>query len=79
MIIDTKVLSRSVVKEEVEYTLKVSQQEAEELEKAVSLINSYKVLFVPPTSLLSDWHNIEFRVDTEKCLVYALVSQGMTG
>jgi len=79
MIIDTKVLSRSVVKEEVEYTLKVSQQEAEELDKAVSLLNSYKVIFIPPASLLPDWHNIEFRVDTEKCLVYAVVSQGMTG
>ena len=78
-ILKTKYISRSAVKEEIEYTIEVTPEEAEELEKAIKLIENLKEKILPSSITLSEWHSIDIKVDRAFNLVCTSIRHGMIG
>lgn len=81
-LIKTLYISREEVKEEIEHTFEVTEQEREDLLRAISIINTYKQHVLPQSILMSDWHSLDFVVDPERAeglTVRVLVKHGMAG
>ena len=78
-LVETRYISREVVKEEIEHTFEASASEIAELQRALSIIESYKSQVLPTSVTLSDWHSIEIIVDSDGTTVKALVKHGMVG
>lgn len=78
-LVKTQYISREAVKEEIEHTFEVTQGECEDLLRAISIIESYKSQILSKTITLSDWHSVNFVIDSEKLTVNATVKHGMAG
>lgn len=81
-LIKTQCISSDAVKEEIEHTFEVTQQEREDLLRAISIINTYKQQVLPSLITQSDWHSLDFAVDPERAeglTVRVVVKHGMAG
>ena len=78
-IIGTEYLSSSFVKEELKHTVQVSPEELKEFKKALSIVQNYEKLVLTSEVALSDWYNVQFKVDDTAGVVYAVLRYGMEG